>query len=139
MFIDYFLIWNTFLLIRLFLIEKLMLPGDATGMELAGVLMDPRDTAHLGFVFITSSQQMSLFSENYEWKQQITVVCVSPTNITAIYRLYRSCCRYLEILFMLITSLQLHHLLVLLLYLVIYCIISICYYLVEPCGVPSGC
>lgn len=86
MFIDYFLIWDTFLLIRLFLIEKLMLPGDGEGMELAAVLMDPRDTARLGFVFITSSQQMSLLSENYEWKPQITVVCVSPTKITAIYR-----------------------------------------------------
>ena len=139
MFIDYFLIWDTFLLIKLFLIEKLILPGDGEGMELAAVLMDPRDTAHLGFVFITSFQQMSLLSENYEWKQQIMVVCVSPTKITAIYRLYCSCCRYLEILFMFITSLQLHHLLVLLLYLVIYCIISTCYYLVELCGITNVC
>ena len=82
MFIDYFFIWDTFPLIKLFLIEKLILPGDGEGMELADVLMDHRDTVHLGFAFITSSWQMLLLSGNYEWKQQIMIVCVSPTEIS---------------------------------------------------------
>ena len=57
----------SFPLIKLFLVEELiLLPGDEEGTELAAALMDPRDTAHPGFVFIISSQQMPLLSGNYE-------------------------------------------------------------------------